>query len=45
MPSPEDIELTRKLRKAGELLGIQLLDHLVVTEESYISLLDSGLLK
>ena len=45
MPSLEDIELTCRLRKAGELLGIQLLDHLVVTQESYISLLDSGLLK
>lgn len=29
-PSPEDIEITRRLADAGELLGIRLLDHVIV---------------
>ena len=30
-PSPDDISVTRRLREAGELLGIRLLDHIIVT--------------
>lgn len=38
-PSPEDIAITRKLREAGELLDIELLDHLVLGEGSrYVSI-------
>jgi len=37
-PSPEDIEFTRRLAKAGELLGIRVLDHVIVCENSYASL-------
>ncbi len=44
VPSTEDVEFTRKLRKAGELLGISLLDHVIVGEDGYMSLLDAGLL-
>ncbi|CVK18410.1 RadC family protein [Sporomusa sphaeroides] len=37
-PSPEDIELTRKLVEAGKLLGIQVLDHVIIGRSSkYIS--------
>lgn len=43
-PSEDDITFTRKMRRAGELLGVQLLDHIVVADESYTSFLDSGLL-
>ncbi len=37
-PSPADIDLTRELRHAGELLGIELLDHLIVSRTAYRSL-------
>ena len=30
-PSKEDIEITRRLKQAGELLGIELLDHVIVS--------------
>ncbi len=37
-PSPEDLAVTRKLKEAGELLGILLLDHVVLGHESFCSL-------
>lgn len=44
-PSPEDIHLTRELHKAGELLDIHLLDHVVVgARGSYVSLKRLGTL-
>ncbi len=41
-PSPEDQEFTRRLARAGELLGIRVLDHLIVCDESYVSLREAG---
>ncbi len=41
-PSPEDVELTRRLISAGELLGIEVLDHLVVSDKNYLSMKESG---
>lgn len=41
-PSREDIEVTRTLHKAGELVGIQLLDHVIIGEDRYISLKEAG---
>lgn len=43
-PSPEDIALTRRLTKAGELLGIKVLDHIIVGEGCYVSLREQGLM-
>lgn len=43
-PSQADIDLTRKLREGGKLLEIQLLDHIIITAESYYSMADEGLL-
>ena len=43
-PSPEDLAVTRRLREAGDLLGIELLDHLVVAERGYVSLKSRGAL-
>ena len=40
--SPEDIALTKRLVQAGELLGIHVLDHLIVTEKGYLSLKHEG---
>ena len=37
-PSAEDLEVTRRLRRSGELLGVPLLDHLVVGEQAYVSI-------
>jgi DNA repair protein RadC len=39
-PSREDIEITRRLAKTGKLLGIPVLDHVIVGEESYVSLVE-----
>ena len=41
-PSPEDRALTKRLREAGELFGITLLDHLILAEERYYSFADQG---
>ncbi|THF83796.1 RadC family protein [Cohnella fermenti] len=43
-PSPEDIQITKRLAEAGQLLGIELLDHLVIGDNRYISLKESGCL-
>ena len=41
-PSREDIELTERLKKGGELLGIRILDHVIVGENCYHSMADAG---
>lgn len=41
-PSSEDIEMTKKLIKAGEILGIEIIDHVIVTKLSYLSLKQKG---
>jgi len=43
-PSPEDIALTRRLVKAGEVLGIKVLDHIIIGEGQYMSFADRGLI-
>lgn len=43
-PSPEDRDITRRLKEAGEILGIPLLDHLVFSSESFYSFLENGLI-
>ena len=43
-PSREDIESTKLIRKAGELLGISLTDHIIVGDLCYCSLKEMGLL-
>jgi DNA repair protein RadC len=43
VPSAEDRRVTERLREAGELLGIALLDHVVVGDESFFSFADGGL--
>ena len=42
-PSTEDKDLTRRLGRAGRLLGIEVLDHLVIGENRYVSLREEGL--
>jgi DNA repair protein RadC len=43
-PSRADEELTQKIKNAGAFLDIKLLDHLILTEETYFSFADEGLL-
>ncbi|RME80854.1 MAG: JAB domain-containing protein [Planctomycetota bacterium] len=43
-PSPEDKEITKRLKEGGELLGIPLLDHVIIGAHKYISLSAQGLL-
>ena len=42
-PSPEDVAVTREIVKAGRLLSIDVLDHLVIGRGSYTSLKERGL--
>jgi DNA repair protein RadC len=42
-PSPEDVEVTRELVAAGKLLDIELLDHLVIGQQRFVSLRERGL--
>jgi DNA repair protein RadC len=43
-PSTEDKEITRRLKGAGEILCIPVLDHVIVTEDGYFSFAGCGLL-
>lgn len=43
-PSEADIHLTRKLKEAGTLLDLPVLDHLIVSSEGYYSFADEGML-
>jgi DNA repair protein RadC len=41
-PSGADREITRRLREAGELLGIRVLDHVITGNGTYFSFADTG---
>jgi DNA repair protein RadC len=41
-PSPDDVELTRRLKAAGTLMGIDLVDHVVLGDARYCSLKEAG---
>lgn len=43
-PSPEDREITDRLRNASEVLGLALLDHLIFSRAGYYSFVEHGLL-
>ena len=43
-PSPEDAAITRELVQAGKLLGVELLDHIVIGGERFVSLEERGLM-
>ena len=42
-PSPEDIDLTTRMVNAGEVMGIDVLDHVILADQQYFSLLESGI--
>ncbi len=43
-PSEADVELTRKMKEAGKILDLPLLDHLIVSERGYYSFADEGMI-
>ena len=44
LPSKEDVELTLRLREALEIMDLTLLDHIIVADDDFVSLRDSGYL-
>ncbi|MFA5515261.1 MAG: DNA repair protein RadC [Desulfuromonadales bacterium] len=43
-PSREDLEITTRLRQAGELMGVRVLDHIIIGSGEYVSFVDRGLM-
>lgn len=43
-PSREDLDITNRLKQAGELLGIRTMDFIIIGDERYVSLADRGLI-
>lgn len=43
-PSREDLEITDRLRQAGELMGVRVLDHIIIGNGRYVSFVDRGLM-
>lgn len=41
-PSPEDIAVTKRMKDAGNLMGIELLDHIIIGDGEFISLNEKG---
>jgi len=43
-PSEDDLKLNKRLVEAGEILGIQVIDHIIITKNGYLSFKEKGLL-
>ncbi len=43
-PSREDLAITRRLREAGEIMGIKVLDHIIIGDEQFTSFVSQGLM-
>ena len=43
-PSIADLEVTKRLKKVGEIMGIELLDHVIISHNGYFSLQEEGLM-
>ena len=43
-PSQADIELTKKLKSAGQFLDLPVLEHIILTKDAYFSFADEGLM-
>jgi DNA repair protein RadC len=41
-PSQEDLQITRRLREVGEVMGVRVLDHVIIGKGRYISFVDDG---
>ena len=43
-PSGDDIELTKRLHRAGEIMGVEVLDHIIISQTDYLSMKEKGLM-
>lgn len=43
-PSADDIEITKRLTEAGKILGIEILDHIIIGNDTFVSFKQKGLL-
>jgi DNA repair protein RadC len=43
-PSPEDIDITKRLKEVGDVMGVRVLDHVVIGSDRYFSFSDKGML-
>jgi DNA repair protein RadC len=43
-PSPEDIDITRRLKEVGDVMGIRVLDHVVIGHDRFFSFSDKGMI-
>nr|MBP6378359.1 JAB domain-containing protein [Kaistella sp.] len=43
-PSQEDLRITKQIADAGKILNIQLLDHLIISQNAYLSFADENIL-
>jgi len=41
-PSPDDLALTRRMIRAGDIMGIDVIDHLILCEQRYYSMVEAG---
>lgn len=41
-PSPEDIDVTERLAEVGKIVGIELLDHIIIGDNKFVSLKEKG---
>ncbi len=41
-PSREDIEVTKRLVECGKIIGIEILDHLIIGDNKYVSMKEKG---
>jgi len=45
LPSKQDMRLTRRIQECGEMMGIEVLDHLIIGSKQYFSLREEGLME
>ncbi len=44
-PSKQDLQVTKRIKEAGKLFSLDLLDHMIITETRYFSFLEEGVLQ
>jgi DNA repair protein RadC len=44
-PSEDDLAMTKRLVETGKILGIEVIDHIIITKNGYLSFKDRGLLR
>ena len=44
-PSQDDLEITKRLREAGQIMGLEIIDHLIISHNNYFSFKEHQLMK